>query len=138
MNIYKTAGGTGARMWLNLFKYSKIRFHLVMKEWFCPSFLFVQPRWETSPSAISVTKPKNIKLHFILFPLRLLGLLFTCRKWLRIRSGLAAQNGGLLFCRTHMEGVDFRIRPVDQLLGEVAPFYHQPVYLQRKVYVTYT
>lgn len=34
-----------------------------------------------------------------------------------------------------MKGVDFRISPVDQLLGEVAPFHHQPVYLQRKVYL---
>lgn len=34
----------------------------------------------------------------------------------------------VLWCRgTHMEGVDLRICPVDQLLREVAPFYNQHV-----------
>lgn len=31
----------------------------VTKEWFCPSFLFHQTRWETSPSVISVTKKQT-------------------------------------------------------------------------------
>lgn len=36
-----------------------------------------------------------------------------------------------------MEGVDFRIRPVDQLLSEVAPFHQQPVNLKVDAVYTY-
>ena len=39
----------------------------------------------------------------------------------------------ILACRgTHVEGVDLRIRPVDQLLREVAPFHHQHVNLHQQ------
>lgn len=40
----------------NLLMKQKYCFYLVVKGWFCPSFLFVQPQWETSPSAISMIK----------------------------------------------------------------------------------
>lgn len=36
------------------------------------------------------------------------------------------------FYGTHVEGVDLWIRPVDQLLGEVAPFHQQHVHLWRQ------
>lgn len=35
---------------------------------------------------------------------------------------------------TNMEGVDLRIRPVDELLCEVAPFHHQQINLQTTGY----
>lgn len=88
--------------------------YLAMRGWFCLSFLFDRTRWETCPSKISVMKTKyfwalTTKLYFV--------------QTLLSRAFIS-------WCRwTYVESVDFRIRPVDELLWEVAPFHHQHVHL---------
>lgn len=88
--------------------------YLAMRGWFCLSFLFDRTRWETCPSKISVMKTKyfwalTTELYFV--------------QTLLSRAFIS-------WCRwTYVESVDFRIRPVDELLWEVAPFHHQHVHL---------
>lgn len=58
----------GSRWWQMWQTYKQLPVsYPVTKEWFCPSSLFHQTQWETSPLGISVTKKQKICFCFVSF-----------------------------------------------------------------------
>lgn len=90
--------------------------YLGAKGWSCPSSLSDPPRWETSPSTISVSERQNKKRG---------------KGWKNV-----SQSPAFIWNseETHVEGVDLGIRPVDELLREVAPLHHQHVHLRTRTH----